>query len=205
MIFIDFDGTIVEIWKRYYSVFSLGTNCSINFEEYVYQKRTLKKDDLVANYFHCTLLPSYYYEKKVLLESTSFLVLDRIIGSCDKLLHSLNALEYRILTKRRSPANLHWQMRNLHLDSLIDKTIILNPDADITKKDYLRTHYSHGFHTIIGDSQAEWECSELNNVQSILVCSGLENPYLFALSKKMHIVNDIYNALDLLSDGDYCM
>ena len=49
MIYFDFDGTIVDVWQRYYQVFlAAGGVSGLGSKEYIAAKRRLGKDDLVA-------------------------------------------------------------------------------------------------------------------------------------------------------------
>ena len=61
MIYFDFDGTIVDVWQRYYQVFlAAGGVSGLGSKEYIAAKRRLGKDDLVAAALG-VLLPSTYY------------------------------------------------------------------------------------------------------------------------------------------------
>ena len=52
MIYIDFDGTIVDIWARYHRVFMEASgNFDIPLEEYIQVKKKEPSDVRVAEYF----------------------------------------------------------------------------------------------------------------------------------------------------------
>ena len=68
--------------KRYYQVFlAAGDVSGLGSKEYIAAKRRLGKDDLVAAALGVLLPPTYYDEKRRLLEEASFLSLDTLLLS----------------------------------------------------------------------------------------------------------------------------
>ena len=56
MIYVDFDGTIVDVWKRYYQIFVTLTNSAcLGFHEYVRAKRKMKNDGQIEKHFSLQL------------------------------------------------------------------------------------------------------------------------------------------------------
>ena len=78
MRFIDFDGTLVDLWPRYYHVFCSLLNIEwVKIDEYKRAKQKLGKDELVAQYFGKQLGKTYFEEKSIALEEKEFLKYDQ--------------------------------------------------------------------------------------------------------------------------------
>lgn len=79
MIVLDFDGTIVDVWKRYHKIFCEGlVNRTLEptLEDYRKLKRKLKRDGDIAKVIGSDLVPGYFEIKKIKLESKEYLELD---------------------------------------------------------------------------------------------------------------------------------
>ena len=192
MIFFDFDGTLVDVWERYYRVFvTAGGLSAVERDAYIYSKRELGKDDLVADCLHCTLAPTYYTEKKHLLERADFLKLDTLLVSVDVLLDFFAQYPCRILTVRRDPDAFYEQLENLGLSSIAEKSIALQPEHRIGKVDYIAAHYGMEKNIIVGDAASEYEVSALENTQVVLVKTGLCNPTDFPVRRNVCIAENV--------------
>jgi phosphoglycolate phosphatase-like HAD superfamily hydrolase len=201
MIYFDFDGTIVDLWPRYYSVFMEAANASnISLEKYQEIKRKLKRDSDVASALGVTLPAHYFDRKKQLLESERFLKMDFLLVKKERLLSFGRANNCMILTRRRKKYMYEKQLAWLGLSSLIEKSVVLHPDWDQSKLEYLRQHASCG-DILIGDSKAEWEVSSLKNMSVILVRTGIDNPDCFPDKENCKVLNDISSFMDEISQS----
>ena len=82
MIFFDFDGTIADLWPRYYQVFLAASGISgVSQWDYVEAKRSLVSDGEVARHFEKTLPEGYFQKKRMLLEAETYLRLDTLLVS----------------------------------------------------------------------------------------------------------------------------
>ena len=74
MIFFDFDGTVVDIWNRYYRVFLTASKLSgFTQASYMEAKRSLVLDERVAHFFGGELPSDYFSTKRAILEDRAFL------------------------------------------------------------------------------------------------------------------------------------
>lgn len=204
MIFFDFDGTLVDVWERYYRIFvAAGGLSAVEHDAYIHSKRELVKDDLVADRLHCTLAPAYYTEKKRLLERADFLKLDTLLIGVDELLEFFARYPSRILTVRRNPAAFYEQLENLGLSSIAEKSIVLHPEHRIGKVDYITAHYGTEKNVIVGDAASEYEASALANTQVVLVRTGLRDPEDFPVRRNVHIAEDVVQFVSQYKNEPY--
>lgn len=192
MIFFDFDGTIVNVWPRYYQVFLAASGISgVSLSQYRAAKRTAVSDLETARLLGVELPDGYFTEKRALLEDASYLRLDRLLLSPEELETFFNQFSCRILTCRRRPQAFLREMDELGLSALSDRAIVLDPDAGGGKKDFLERSFHQGLHTVVGDSEAEWEAASQENVRTVLVRTGLRSPEDFPPAERRTIVPSI--------------
>lgn len=185
MIFFDFDGTIVDLWPRYYQVFLAASGISgVSQREYVGAKRSLVSDGEVARYFGKTLPEGYFQKKRTLLEAETYLRLDTPLVSAEELNAFFLKFECRLLTSRRRADAFLAELDNLGLGCLSDRAVILDPDRGVSKKAFLAQDFSRSSHIVVGDSKAEWETAALENVRAVLVRTGLRRPEDFPLTRR---------------------
>lgn len=185
MIFFDFDGTVIDLWPRYYQVFLKASEISgISQRDYVRAKRAMISDSEVAQYFGGILPEGYFAKKRTFLESEEYLQLDTLLVSPAKLDAIFSRFECRFLTSRRRIGTFLAELENLCLGHLSDLAIVLDPDCGISKKEFLAQNFPRASHIVVGDSEAEWETAALENVCVVLVRTGLRRPEDFFLTKR---------------------
>lgn len=191
MIFLDFDGTIVDLWPRYHRAFCIaaGTD-SVRLEDYRRTKRRFPADRDLAEALHIALPADYFSRKRQLLESEPLLKLDTLLLSATALTDFFALRDCRILTGRRQKALFLEELARLGLAQLTEYAIVLDPDVT-SKKEYIRTHFPAVPHIVVGDSKAEWETGELENVRVALVRTGLRRPEDFPLTEKHFVVDTL--------------
>lgn len=168
MIFLDFDGTLVDLWPRYYEVFSnLSGFKEISLEIYKKDKKLLLDDEKLASLYKIKLPNQYFRMKREALESQKFLELDEILIP-KKQYEILKKKEIIILSKRRNPKMLSWQLMKLGIN-LPYQTLSDNE----SKKEWIKLNFPTGDHIIIGDSILDLEAGKLENVTPFMVESGL--------------------------------
>lgn len=192
MIFFDFDGTIVNVWPRYYQVFLAASEFTgISQRDYVKAKRALISDREVAHYLGRNLPTWYFLKKRALLESEDYLQLDTLFVSKIELSAMFSKFECRFLTKRRRADAFFTELKNLGLYHLSDQAIVLDPTQKVSKKEFLMKNFPYSNHIVIGDSEAEWETATLENVHAVLVQTGLRQPKDFPLSMRHTVVPSV--------------
>ena len=197
MIFFDFDGTIVDVWKRYYNVFCDAAQVEgiITIEKYVEFKRKFCDDSVVAKYLGIKLPNDYFRRKRILLENIEYLKHDTLLISKERIVDYFFTRECRVLTKRRSADNLRQQMVGLGLERLIKYTIVLNPDEGQSKREYINKCFSNQDIIIIGDSKEEWDVSQNKEAKVFFVETGLRDSKDVPLVSNVHVVKDINECL----------
>lgn len=191
MIYLDFDGTIADLWPRYCMVFTQAAHVPpIPVEEYREAKRRWPSDRDLAHHFGITLPDDFFQAKRRMLEETQYLRLDRLLLPKEQLLDFFRVHACRILTRRRNANVFFQQLAWLGLSPLKESSIVLHPDTMPSKADYLNT-MREGTITLVGDSSAEWEASVNSNIQVILVCTGLQNPMEFPNRGNCSIFKDL--------------
>ncbi|MCL2184482.1 MAG: hypothetical protein FWB86_01320 [Treponema sp.] len=191
-IFLDFDGTIIDVWKRYYKIFCDFYKIDIDFELYKNEKRKYKSDFLLTEkYANIALFNEYKIYKKNNLENIDFLKLDTVI------LYNNDISNFKILTFRNNYNNLLLQIDYLDLKINLNNIICLDPKIT-TKKKYLM---SFNDVIIVGDSESEYECSENENTTVFLVKTGLRDISTFNVKDNVFLLNDINQFINLLKNN----
>lgn len=192
MIFFDFDGTVADVWPRYYQVFLAASKLTgISQSDYVEAKRTLIYDGEVARYFGQDIPSQYFTNKRVLLESDDYLRLDTLFAPAVELNAFFAKFECRFLTQRRRVNAFFAELSDLGLGHLSNQAIILDPNRGISKKAFLEQNFSQSEHIVIGDSESEWETAALGNIRVVLVETGLRRPEDFPLSKRHTVMPSV--------------
>ena len=166
----DFDGTLVDLWPRFYAVFCNLSRADVSLDEYREAKRRLKRDEDVAEGLGVTL-PSDYFERKAeLLEDKEYLKLDKLLFTPDELVRLLfgNSL---ILTKRRNEENFKWELDRLGISC--DYKVLTSRDEDTKlrwEEENIKTPAM-----VIGDSVDDIRLEQIDGVKAVAVGYGLSN------------------------------
>lgn len=192
MIFFDFDGTVVNVWPRYYRVFLAASELTgISQYDYIEAKRALISDEKVARHFGKDIPSQYFARKRALLECDGYLRLDTLLVSATELNAFFSRFECRLLTQRRRFQAFFEELKDLGLGCLSNQAIVLNPDQGISKKMFLKKNFPQSNHIVVGDSESEWEAAALRNIHTVLVETGLRRPGDFPLSTRHTVVPSI--------------
>lgn len=188
-VFVDIDGTVIDIWEKYYQVFRDSVICGdISFEDYKKLKWIYRKDDIVASQSGCILSDGYYLQKKELLESELYLRFDYPLIHPTKLKRLFGKYNMRVLTKRKYPDRLYNELKRLNLSFLLDDIVVLGWGNQV-KKNWIADNYADSSVIMIGDGEEELAVSELSQSVVIMVNSGL---YSCWCTK-----NNVYNVADI--------
>ncbi len=208
MIIFDLDGTLLNVWKRYYTVFNAWWKLeNLDIEQFIKLKRELVNDERIVKKFipnvdekAITLYKNYKSES---LERPDLLQLDQEIFDL-KLLKNVG--NFRILTVRRTPDNLFNYLRKRGFDFLIDYTVVLRPSDKLVKYRWIVDNFStislkNEPLLIVGDSETDLLIGKLSQVEVFLVNTGLREPYALLDEYKDQIlakVKIIESAKDLI-------
>jgi len=193
-IFFDLDGTIIDIYERFYNVFN---NYSINrFLTEVNKKKYMKlksnglSDLQIALEFNLNYDQKEYHEYKARsLEIKKYLKLDKLIFDFDKYARILASKKYKIklITLRRNFKNLNWQLNELKIINLFDEIIALIPNKINNPKRVFFEKINVKDSILIGDSIKDYEATLDFDVDFLNVETGLVN------------ITNLYPNLNLIS------
>lgn len=201
-IFFDFDGTLIDVKKRYYAAHAkaceyIGIEPSTpeNYWE-------LKQDKTPENKINVITPDQYknYSTKRIqLLEDESLLRLDTPFDGVPDLMNKLN-IEGNLLfiaTMRRHTDRVIQEIKNLKLDSYFEKILAIAPKdkpsddkanliksvRDIYKK-YERNY-------MIGDTEADIDCGKQLDFITVGVTSGIRNEKFITEAHPEYVLNSV--------------
>ena len=192
MLYFDFDGTLADVWQRYYHVFRDASGITgMSLEEYIRVKREFPQDSDVARMFGGTLSEEYKAEKRSRLEDPTYLAYDQLIVPAEQICAFFREHDCRILTNRRSAEMFRGQLISLGLEELISKAVVLNPNEKIKKVQYLQMTHPNESIVLVGDAEAEAQVSVLKQAEVYLVRTGLRDPQSLPDAEKCRIIDNV--------------
>lgn len=203
MYIIDLDGTLLNVWIRYYSVFNdFWKIPNLTLEEYKNLKKKYEFDDLIVNKLAGKLDEDKFQEyklfKKKYLEDFQYLKLDKLIPKKLLLKRFILKNEVLILTIRNNINNLFKQIDFLDINFLRNKLVVLENNGPLTKKVWVEKNIEKSVSKIvIGDSETDLAIGELKNTKVYLVESGLRDP--------LKILDKILIKGDIIPDINYIL
>lgn len=201
MLYFDFDGTLVDVWERFYHIFKVASGISeISFEDYVQAKKQIVRDADVALHFGANLPEDYWVKKRSMLEDPAYLAFDRLLLPAEQISSFFENYECRILTNRRNPEAFKAQLMALGLEPLLKKCIILNPDDKKTKAQYLWENHPNELVYLVGDAEAEAQAAETDSVRVFLVRTGLRTPESIPCADKCEIIDSVSDFMNAFKE-----
>ena len=195
---IDFDGTIVDVWERYYKIFIDFFNLKLSLEEYIKLKRKYSNDqelieNLKLNNFD---INEYFGFKKKNLEKPEYLKKDKLIVRKEKLNEIKNREDICIMTIRRNKEELFEQLKFLNLYELKEKFFVLKPKNVETKKNFILENKEifADFIFSVGDAETDLEIGTLDFAKNFFVETGL---------KEIKNIEKKYSYISLKSINDF--
>ncbi len=178
--YIDFDGTVVNVFPRYFKILNEYLNHDYDgqlvFENFVRQKRDgIKEHEIVKKTLGIDIdIEKYVNFKRARLEDKEYLKEDLIIGNPHKAYAKLKGLGYQVnlLSQRRKPDNLLWEISYLNLKDCFDNISTVFPTSNNAKLEYLKD-IAKKEDIIIGDSPLDMECATELGIRGWFVESGL--------------------------------
>lgn len=203
MFYFDFDGTLADVWQRFYRIFVDASRISeISLEEYIRAKKEIPRDAEIAAFFGAQLPDDYWEKKRKMLEDPAYLAYDRLIVPAEQLCSFFRKYECRILTNRRHPEAFRMQLIALGLEELTEKSVVLNPDDKISKAQYLQKTHPNETVYLVGDAEAESQAAQIDSVKVFLVRTGLRDPESIPFSDKCDIIDSISDFINAVKETD---
>lgn len=197
MIIIDFDGTLVDVWERYYKVFIAVTDLgALSFSKYKQLKKELEIDTLIAQTLGVIWDDKSTMMKRELLEDIDLLHCDKPIinkSNLEWLIHNNGA---QILTIRRNPKNLYREIDCLGWNALVPKIHVLTDTDRFSKYNYVKNQKHQEMIYCIGDSETDFNVGNLENSIVYAVGTGLRKTT--ELEGKRQVVADVNEALHII-------
>jgi len=200
-IFLDLDGPILDVSKRYYKVFLdiAGGKTKLSRKDFweLKKKKTpwpkifkkaglkIKKDDFLKFWLWC-------------IEGRIYLVLDKIHPNVKRRLSSLSKKNsLYLISFRQSEKNLFWQLKKLGIDKYFKK-IIHCPHTSgkpwQEKVKLIRKNLKPKEKAlIIGDTEVDIRAAKIVGIKSVGVTSGIRTKELLRREKPDFLVSNIGN------------
>lgn len=201
MLYFDFDGTLVDVWQRFYHIFKDASRIpEISFEDYVQAKKQIVRDADVASHLGASLPEDYWTRKREMLEAPEYLAYDRLLLPAERICSFFEDYECRILTNRRNPEAFKAQLSALGLEPLLEKCVVLNPDNKKSKAQYLREKHPNEQVCLVGDAEAEAQAAETGAVRVVLVRTGLRTPESIPCADKCEIIDSVSDFMNAFKE-----
>ena len=192
-IFVDFDGTLVDIAPRHYRVYKKCVKAldgtPLDKEKYWEMKRTnLSWDKLLP-------LSGLFIDR---IESQEELGADELFKDSLHTLEQLraNGNKLYLLSLRRNANALDWQIEHLGIRHLFEKILSGHSDTKegtlLKKADIVRQTVDNPSEVvIIGDTEADIAAAQQLGATSIALMSGIRNEEFLSAMHPNHLVDGI--------------
>lgn len=210
VLYIDLDGTLIDVRKRHYLVFMFvctsvkGGDISITPAEYWEKKREGFSDvDVLSQLGIDISEDDYIVGKKKLIESPFLLAEDRLFEFTTMTLSELKRLAHLILiSQRANPYYSLQEIRNLGIDWFFDK-ICFAPSGSYRKHEPLLDHVTNHLpskQVLIGDTEADFVAAEALGIESMLVDSGARSRVYLRrkCGRQVTIYDNLWHCLESL-------
>lgn len=209
IIFLDFDGTIVNISDRHYETYSQCTRtlggAPISKNRYWKLKRrdTDWKIILPLSQLSVDVEGEFLARFINLIESTEMLAMDTLFDDSLNVLRSLSRQhELHLISLRRSHQNLQRQVDDLGLSSLFTGIYSGHSETKdgvlLKKAGIMRTVVGHANSVVVGDTEADIAAGQQLGIMSIAVTTGMRDHEYLSLLKPGYVVDSLTAAESIL-------
>lgn len=195
VLYLDLDGTVVDVWHRYYSVMksfwerTLPAPCP-ELEEYrrlklcfVDDRKLLRhwcRHSLLSEEEQQTLIEGYNYHKRNIMESEEMLKKDTLIGDLRSFISEVKPeYEVHLLSVRNRRTLAMEQLEWLNIAACLDRIAFVQPSRDQNPKLAYIKGSAGKQDIIIGDSETDIECGTQLGLRTFHVSTGLRS-YAYA-------------------------
>ncbi len=205
-VFLDLDGPVLDVSRRYYKVFSdISKQKNIKQKEFWKYKREKKSWNYIFNKVKIKLDEDKFLKVWLKnIEKRNYLKLDKIQFRAKGVLHQLlkNNTLY-LISLRQSKSNLLWELKHLKLDRYFDKIIYCKHSKNLgglEKARLIKKNLSKKEKAIIaGDTEIDIRAAKLAKIKSIGINSGIRTKELLVKEKPDFICNKLEEIVKFVS------
>lgn len=178
-IWFDFDGTLVDVKARFYSVHkTICSRFSIKpLPETEYWKARcegISTLEILKGISAENLFEQYIAERNKLIESPEFLGMDKVReGVKETLLNLKSKYQFNILTGRSSREALEWQLNHLSLAGFFYGIFVVSPYGDWQDKYNVLQMNSRPGDIVIGDAPRDMIAGKKAGLKTIAILDGM--------------------------------
>lgn len=204
--FVDFDGTIVEVYDRYLKIlndFLRTQNIGLieDRRRYIELKKIKRKDHLIVQEILGSVfdIELYVEFKRKRLEDPTYLALDRLIGDPSRSYSKMKEIGFEVIvvSKRNRVKELSREIDSFGV-KFCDEVICVSPiQGKNAKYERLRGIARSG-DLIIGDSAEDVQAGRLLGIDCYFVRSGLEE-----FSDELGVRSMVFEDYDSVADHLY--
>jgi phosphoglycolate phosphatase-like HAD superfamily hydrolase len=176
-VFLDFDGTVVNVFRRYHALLTDFWGDCVSLEDYVVLKRQKPHDRQLLQtllQFSDDEFSRYLRFKREKMETRDYLTKDELNINPSLLRDFFDQFDMSVLSVRRSARSAHDQYADLGLEFLVETADILPPAGSATKRSWIERSHSEPF-VMIGDSEVDMAAGSLTNGKGFFVENGLRS------------------------------
>jgi phosphoglycolate phosphatase len=212
-LFFDLDGTIIDIQKRYYSLYSdclsnLGGKPISQSKYWDLKRDNVSEEEILSITGNRSIHSDYRINRLQLIEAIPYLQMDQIwIDLKDQFIHLKNCFNLVLVTLRQNRASLDWQLDYLELRPFFSQ-IISSHDVQLdflrheTKVKMVRKFFDernlNGW--FIGDTEVDILAGKALGLKTCAVGFGLRNQTLIQAHNPDHFVQTPGKLIEFLGD-----
>ena len=203
-IFLDLDGTILDIKRKYYRIYtnllSHGGFLSLEMDAYWDLKRSKISEEDIARHTATPHFSSYYANKRIeLIETMDYLVLDSVFDYVYDILDEWKKTHgVYIVTLRRNRENLNQQLDMFNLHRYYD--FVYNMDERKARKEQIIKHEIDDASNciIIGDTGTDVVAGRRLGITTVALTCGIRSKKLLEEADPDFIFSDLKGVREIL-------
>jgi Predicted phosphatases len=210
VIYIDLDGTLLDVWPRYYAVMNKFLErhglFALSLNEYKRQKLQWIRDEAILRHAAFGypdggkgLLPIYRCWKQEALESATMLWLDQPIGRLNEFAAYVGpSYRLHLISIRRDPKLAMRQLRRLNLIAPFERIDFVSPSQTGNPKWEAIRNRTCSQDIMIGDSEIDLACGSMLGLRTFHVRTGLRSFEFASSSYPAYELGQYEEVLDYL-------
>lgn len=207
-IFLDLDGTLIDVSEKYYRVYADFMKQErreqfLSKERFMRLKRQGKRNSALFKDKRMLMRYEAFFLKNI--EREHYLRHDRMFRFSLRVLEKLRKPGVRLfaVTLRRNKKNLLWEMKRFGFPAAVSvlrgASRPFHRRSDYETKKRLVRKFTHAGDIMIGDTEADILCGKSLGIATIGVCSGMRGRSFLKKLKPEFVVRDIRSVPLLLS------